>query len=1489
MKKFLKKQKLLFLTLACVISLALLSFANIFFTKTAVATDAETTDDTIAMIGETGYSSLKEAVDAALDGEEVKLVSNFTFTIDSEEEVTDLAGKYKTYALIFGKSITVDLNGFTIDCTVNAANSLINSSPGLVGFFSTDGNGRLTVNDSSAQKTGKIKMTATSKVYSLFANYSSGSSIVVNGGTYELDEAGDSLVYSGSNTKIDKETGELEEGVVINDGTYILGNVDTGSNGSPWLFNASGKNDYNILVNGGSFNDDVSRQYWRFEAIVTEAVVLINDEGTGLWNSVTAAFIVNEQEWSGGWYTYHTGYATLEKAFAAATPDPQTNGSQVSEAEYITVLDDFHLTDETLSELLANKNVKIVFEKDLYIETDFTLPEDATFVVNGNVNVYEDFTNLGTLTGGEDTTINLVEITVSDDLTYSSPSFTSGENSVLESVSGPIPVYTSNDEDFYEIAENDYIAVVNPINGAATLHTTLLDAITKANEYEDGSTVSLLSDETFASMLTVSSPIAIKGNNFTLTRDDAYTGTFFKINAGASLTLENLTIDGGNEWTFNQSYYDEALKNRTSGTAWADFAKTEEGAPVLSAAMFIVNGALSTNGVTIKNSFSTKDNNSGDASIFKVEANATLTMDDTTVTHVATGGANSVAHLASGSVWTINDGTIISETFAGRNGGVCRSDNGKLVMNGGEIKNNHSINTNGTVLMLYGTNSIFELNDGLICSNSGISGTANGRCAPIYLHSGSSFIMTGGSICHNTGVNYGGLDGGQSSSSATIQGGSIENNVSMTGSPFADVNTLGSITISGGSFTQDVTKWLDDKTYLTYDENTNKFSSVSLENGESLLEIQNLESGFLKRYLLTGEKLLSSTFSSYLLDEKFDGLFPSFYSTYSVVEGTTVYSDDDKLDYSTVFSQDGASLTKVYVVWTAATDVELFVTISEENLYYRHGEPVELEWSNKENSPLTFTATYQDNENAGTATMLLTEDLFGISFSVPYEILPLDISTSNAVINLTNQLVYNGSEQTQELQITVNNLPVTFSVENSVAKDAGNYFLTVTGTGNYSGSIYVYFTVLNAQISDDANDDGVDEIVIKDTGGFNPSVNLIVEIVSPDEMSDYGLTKRETPKLAYRVMFQSRSVVRLTETATTKLLIPKELKNKDFKLYHYVNDEMVELNPLIDGDYAIVSVDGHSEFVFVTEKNPALIPACLLLIIIILETIIMMLVLKGKNKTNKKNKKSKTYSSALGVLPLFLSLFLKEEIILLSALAVIAVSLIAVLIVIAIRSKNNSLKITELHEQVDALREKINHNLENIELLEKKLAAASVKVDNAVLNDEIVATATEVSDDSSTLRESLNRSFTARLIQSSDECKNYYQSIKNALLSYKKVKSKVSWNYESVTAGRTKLAKMVLRGKTLKVYFALNPANYENTKFKVEEAKGNAYLGVPCLYKITSARKAKYALELIADLAKIHGLTEGVTATETLSLPYESDEALLEKGLIKRDFLKNFR
>ena len=124
---------------------------------------------------------------------------------------------------------------------------------------------------------------------------------------------------------------------------------------------------------------------------------------------------------------------------------------------------------------------------------------------------------------------------------------------------------------------------------------------------------------------------------------------------------------------------------------------------------------------------------------------------------------------------------------------------------------------------------------------------------------------------------------------------------------------------------------------------------------------------------------------------------------------------------------------------------------------------------------------------------------------------------------------------------------------------------------------------------------------------------------------------------------------------------------------------------------------------------------------------------------------------------------------------------------------------------------------------------------------------------------------------------DYYTEIKNELLSYKGVKSRISWSKETFNRGRIHLAKMDVKGKALYLYLALDPAALEGTKYKFTLAKGDC----PVLLKIKSERKKKYALELIAQLMAGFGLVRIEREAEDYRLPYEDNEALIERGLIK--------
>lgn len=149
------------------------------------------------------------------------------------------------------------------------------------------------------------------------------------------------------------------------------------------------------------------------------------------------------------------------------------------------------------------------------------------------------------------------------------------------------------------------------------------------------------------------------------------------------------------------------------------------------------------------------------------------------------------------------------------------------------------------------------------------------------------------------------------------------------------------------------------------------------------------------------------------------------------------------------------------------------------------------------------------------------------------------------------------------------------------------------------------------------------------------------------------------------------------------------------------------------------------------------------------------------------------------------------------------------------------------------------------------------------------------------IRYRYNRSFEAKLIQSDDTVKRYYSELKNCLLSYKKVTSRISWRHESFRKGRPAAAKFVIRGKTLCLCLALDPENYEESKYIVDDMSRYAkFANTPLMYRIKNERRLRYAKELIAFL--FEGTEpSGHEDEDFAAIPYEDTQSLVERGLIK--------
>lgn len=234
--------------------------------------------------------------------------------------LTEGSGDYAF--LIQGKSITIDLNGYSI--RQDSASSRYTS---IIATKVANSPTHLILRDSSENKQGSIYTIGTPQPRNINAiliwndctNSASTDdeiecSITFESGTYHAVSVsnGDGMIYNSSHTEI--ENGSIKKGIWVKGGTFILDNVGDLDNGSPWLFNCKGQNvGKDVLITGGTFNSDIQNQSYIFEMNIPQKYALKNN-GDGTYTIVDAVCYVNVYHKSGNWYEYPYGCESFEKA-----------------------------------------------------------------------------------------------------------------------------------------------------------------------------------------------------------------------------------------------------------------------------------------------------------------------------------------------------------------------------------------------------------------------------------------------------------------------------------------------------------------------------------------------------------------------------------------------------------------------------------------------------------------------------------------------------------------------------------------------------------------------------------------------------------------------------------------------------------------------------------------------------------------------------------------------------------------------------------------------------------------------------------------------------------------------------------------------------------------------------------------------------------------------------------------------------------------------
>ena len=147
-----------------------------------------------------------------------------------------------------------------------------------------------------------------------------------------------------------------------------------------------------------------------------------------------------------------------------------------------------------------------------------------------------------------------------------------------------------------------------------------------------------------------------------------------------------------------------------------------------------------------------------------------------------------------------------------------------------------------------------------------------------------------------------------------------------------------------------------------------------------------------------------------------------------------------------------------------------------------------------------------------------------------------------------------------------------------------------------------------------------------------------------------------------------------------------------------------------------------------------------------------------------------------------------------------------------------------------------------------------------------------------------SRSFISNIIQGDEMIKEYYSDLKNHILSYEGVKSRLSWKFDSYNRGRDQLFKIKLRGKTICMYCALDPNEFDKAKYHHDAIDAKIFADVPMLVKIKSnlgLKKAKELVDIVMAKFEIELNPKAKFVDYVAENPYEETEALIQKGLIK--------
>ena len=549
----------------------------------------------------------------------------------------------------------------------------------------------------------------------------------------------------------------------------------------------------------------------------------------------------------------------------------------------------------------------------------------------------------------------------------------------------------------------------------------------------------------------------------------------------APLTLE--TVDMGAD-TLDQepvTYIDENNQEQTCG----EYTEVTDGLTAWSSGWYVVDSNVTIGRVTV----------SGDVHLILTDG-CNLTVNG----GIDVSGSNALTiYGQSGGTGSLE--ATGSEDNAGIGNGL-RGDGGSITINGGSITANGGWGGAGIGSGRYGSGGSITINGGSITANGGEGGSGIGGGRYGF---GGSITINGGSITAKGGGDCGDIGVGQGGGGITLSGSC--GTVIRASAIWADTPDFNGIIYNGTAYQVYGNAVLEENLTIQPSETLTIPAGASLDcngkltnDGTILVESGGelvgtpTGSGTVKIVptITTGSLPEGTVGTAYSQTLEATGDSPI---TWSLASGSTLpdgltLSTDGKIsgtpttagsyNFTVTAANDSGSGSKAFTL--TVTQPVTGVTLNKNTLELYTGQSETLtatvQPSNATNQNVTWNSNNADVATveggkvtavgAGEANITVTTEDGSHTGTCKVTVKARDISA--AKVTLGTALTYTGKDQTQTIASVILNgqalaEDMDYTVTNNTGKAAGTYTLTITGKGNYTGTLKVSFPIAKAPLT----------------------------------------------------------------------------------------------------------------------------------------------------------------------------------------------------------------------------------------------------------------------------------------------------------------------------------------------------------------------------------------------------------------------------------------